>query len=85
MCAASAGRGNETEEQADGDGEIKTSEEGKLLKLQTILLKSFFVVVVVLSILMQLYLRVIASEGGREQNEDGNDLIHSALRYFLSC
>lgn len=32
---------------------------------------------------MQLYLCVIARE--REQNEDGNDSIHSALRYFLSC
>lgn len=31
---------------------------------------------------MQLYLCVIASE--REQNEDGNDSIHCALRYFHS-
>lgn len=36
------GRSDETEERADGDGEIKTREEGKLLKLQMILLKSFF-------------------------------------------
>lgn len=83
MPPAEGGRGDETGEQADGDGEIKTREEGKLLKLQTILLKSFLFFVFFIHFDATVALCVIARE--REQNEDGNDSIHCALRYFLSC